>query len=370
MAPQISIIIPVYNAEKYLSECFDSIIEQTFKNFEVILINDGSTDCSEAICREYAGKDKRFRYIRQENQGVCAARNAGLNAAAGELLAFMDADDWLADNGLELLYKAYQKTGADLIVGNVNFVDGERKRKIRIFDQAFTVSEKQWITQYERACIGYGYNPRPGTRSEPAGLGSLWNKLYKRGIIEDNGIRFDTYVLGIYEDNLFVLEYLEHCGSVSYITDVVYNYRKVLGSNSPGFKPTTLEINRRIFKRINEYIAKSKKESEKDFEKAFYIYVMRRLEVSLSVYFFTGQNRAPFIQKLKELHRLIRREPYKTAIKNVEHRLLKPSARFIWVFARTYSAFMIWLGARAEKCGAAAVKRIKSAGISENRGLQ
>ena len=114
MNPKISIIIPVYNAEKYVGACIESLLAQSFSDFECILVNDGSTDGSSAVCREYAKKDPRVIHIDQENQGVCGARNTGLDAARGETITFVDSDDWMDENGLEILYNEYLRTGADL----------------------------------------------------------------------------------------------------------------------------------------------------------------------------------------------------------------------------------------------------------------
>lgn len=99
--PQISVIVPVYNAERYLHRCVDSILSQTFSNFELLLINDGSKDSSGAICDEYAAKDPRVRVFHKENGGVSSARNLGLDNACGEWIAFVDSDDWISENYLE-----------------------------------------------------------------------------------------------------------------------------------------------------------------------------------------------------------------------------------------------------------------------------
>ena len=344
MKPLISIIIPVYNAENYLKKCLDSILEQSFQDFEVILVNDGSKDNSGEICQIYAGKDPRIHYIFQENQGVSSARNAGLDAAGGETVYFADSDDWLEKDALSLLLGGYLKYNADLVVADMSFIRKGKKRLVRIFDKTFTTDSKQWISNYQRACIGYGYNPNPGGSKKSAGLGSMGNKLYRKEIIDDNNLRFDLYVKGIYEDNLFVINFLQHCNIVSYFAESIYNYRMVEGSNSRGFKENTLDINDRIFEKIKEFIEANKADERDAYYKAFYMYVIRRLEVSLFVYFFADDNSETLSKRLKLLHNTIRQEPYKEAIKKVEYRLLKPYNRFTWATARTYSAIIIWLG--------------------------
>jgi glycosyltransferase involved in cell wall biosynthesis len=350
MSPEVSVIIPVYNAARYIAECIESLLRQTFQNFEIILINDGSTDNSGVICGKYAEADNRIHFVSQENRGVCVARNTGLEIANGEMITFVDADDLLPERGLELLYTEFKKTNADLIVADMSFLEGERLRRIRVFDKPFTTEDKIWINQYEMACIGYGYNPNPGTKMNVTGLGSMGNKLYKRKIIETNQVRFDPFTLGIYEDNLFVLHYLECCKCISYISESVYYYRRVKDSNSRGYKENILEINTRTFNKINEYIKAYKSDQVEEFNKALYIYIIRRLEVSLSAYFFSKENHIPLRKRFEKLKEIIGSEPYKSAIAKVDVNRLNPkNHRLTWITARTGSVLIIWFGFKVRK---------------------
>lgn len=342
--PEISIIIPVYNSEPYISECIESILHQSFRNFEIILINDGSTDNSERICRQYEKTDSRIKVISQSNAGVCAARNIGLDNAAGNMISFVDSDDWLPENGLELLFEEYKRAEADLVIGDIVFFESGKTRLIRVFDKSFVHKDKAWINEYQRACIGYGYNPNPGTKMNVTGLGSMGNKLYRRSIIESAKLRFDPYTLGIYEDNLFVLHYLEYCKTVSYLSEAVYYYRKVGNSNSRGFKARTLEINDRIFSRIEEFIHEYKSNMIDDFHQALYIYIIRRLDGSLSVFFFAKDNDLSFHTRIKELKKLLLSEPYNTALSKVDPSRLNPkNHKITWLTAKTRSAILVWL---------------------------
>ena len=117
--PLISVIIPVYNVAQYLPRCLDSICNQTYQNLEIILIDDGSTDSSLEICQQYAQKDPRIRVFHQENSGVCAARNRGLDCAKGDFVCFVDSDDWLDENFYQHLVATQQKTSADVLCGTV-----------------------------------------------------------------------------------------------------------------------------------------------------------------------------------------------------------------------------------------------------------
>ena len=114
----ISIVIPIYNAEKYLEECLNSIKSQTYKNFEVIMVNDGSKDDSETICMNFLRSDSRFRYLKKANGGVSSARNLGLDNVKGDYITFIDADDWVDENYLDLLITTVKKNHSDIVVSS------------------------------------------------------------------------------------------------------------------------------------------------------------------------------------------------------------------------------------------------------------
>ena len=127
--PMISVIVPVYNVESYLARCVDSILTQTYQNLEVILVDDGSKDNSGVICDDYARRDSRVNVIHKENGGLSSARNAGIEAAGGEYLAFVDSDDWIEPDAYERLLSAMQKHAAKLVVGGRYDVDGATGEK-------------------------------------------------------------------------------------------------------------------------------------------------------------------------------------------------------------------------------------------------
>ena len=118
MTEKITVIVPVYNVEHYLEKCLDSLINQTYKNLEIIVINDGSTDNSGEICQEYAQKDNRIVYIEKENGGLSDARNVGLDKMTGSYVTFIDSDDWVELDYVEILYKKIIEYQADIAVGN------------------------------------------------------------------------------------------------------------------------------------------------------------------------------------------------------------------------------------------------------------
>lgn len=211
--PKISIIVPVYKAEKYLHRCLDSIQQLTFADWECILVDDGSPDNSGAICDEYANKDARFRVFHKENGGVSSARNLGLDNVKGDWIFFSDADDTLEYTGLQDLYSAV-KDGIDMVMGGYTILT-EDGIVITSVDRTIhkTLSNLEVIQEmYSASDFPY--------------QGFLWCKLFKASIINENGLRYDTDI-SFNEDRLFIVRYLCKCKqSVSYFTKSVYNYIK------------------------------------------------------------------------------------------------------------------------------------------------
>ncbi|MBQ4568565.1 MAG: glycosyltransferase [Ruminococcus sp.] len=204
MQSLVSVIIPVYNAEKFLDACVGSVLAQTYKNFEIILVNDGSKDSSGEICRRLAGKHQSVVLVEQENQGVSAARNAGLALARGEYVVFADADDTLPAGALEALVKGAAEYDADLTIGRIHqaediptgVLEGEEYLKKALEDNPITYS--------------------------------VWRILYKADFI--NGLEFPLGYVA-HEDSYFIFTCALRKPRVALIKDVVYNYT-VVGSSA------------------------------------------------------------------------------------------------------------------------------------------
>lgn len=211
--PNVSLIVPVYNCAEYLRRCVDSILGQTFSDFEVLLVDDGSTDASGALCDEYAAADSRIRAIHKENGGAGSARNRGLEEASGEFLMFPDADDWLEPNMLEALLQRQAETGADVVIcgytGNYSYLDLSKAEVTRV-DAAF-YSTKEEVRSYFVSLFPEGV------------VGYLWNKLYRAGPIRENGLRFPD--MRRYQDGVFNLYVFTHAGSCALLDKELYHYK-------------------------------------------------------------------------------------------------------------------------------------------------
>lgn len=213
--PQISVIVPVYNVERYLPCCIESILNQDFKNFELLLINDGSKDKSGNICDEYAQKDKRVKVFHKKNEGVSIARNLGINHAQGEYIAFIDSDDYIDVNYLSIL----MKDSADLVVtGYIQFAD-DQEDKI-VYHSSF-IKTIYHIGEFKEG-LSLLLNRNHTTP---------WNKLFRFNIIKKYHIYFDPKIR-FAEDTVFVQTYLFHCNTIVFQDGMPYHYRSYTNNDS------------------------------------------------------------------------------------------------------------------------------------------
>lgn len=218
----ISVIIPVYKVEKYLCRCVDSVLEQTYTNMEIILVDDGSPDNCPVMCDEYARQDSRVKVIHQENAGLSGARNAGIDMAQGQWLAFVDSDDYLAADFLERLYQACVDTGSSLSVCRWEYVRGE------------TIPEHgtgETRVYTGREMLANLYVP------DGAYFVVAWNKLYRKELFED--IR---YPLGrIHEDEATTYRIYDKVKKAAYVDRSLYGYFVTPVSITRGFNPKRMD---------------------------------------------------------------------------------------------------------------------------------
>lgn len=212
-APLVSVIVPVYNVEKYLACCLDSIIGQTYQNLEIILINDGSTDSSGEICQYYAGKDPRIRVLTQKNQGLSAARNTGLDHMTGEYVVFVDSDDYISPNMVEILLSQILVQGVSLAVCNyLEVADDDDNAQFDIVPEDGTCPFQKMGRNDVFDTMGTNY----GTKFEVS-----WGKLYKKSIFEN--LRFE--VGKIYEDAFIFHKIYAQVDWICYVDLKLYAYR-------------------------------------------------------------------------------------------------------------------------------------------------
>ena len=212
MSPLISIIVPVYNAESTLNQCIDSIINQKFTDWELLLVNDGSSDRSGEICDEYAAKDSRIKVFHKENGGVSSARNVGIDNSLGKWVTFIDSDDKIFDDIFSLL----KYSNGDLIVFNFIIDQNTKEYPQYLFKENTlycNVQMKQLLEQYIHSLI----------------FRVPWGKFYRRDLI--GSLRFDTNIR-IGEDTLFVLKFLNKCSSILLRKEIYYYWEELNIDNS------------------------------------------------------------------------------------------------------------------------------------------
>lgn len=211
---QISVIVPVYNGEKYIEKCINMILNQTFKEFELILINDGSTDNSLNIMKRYALLDNRIKLIDKINSGVSETRNKGIELASSPYLMFIDCDDIFDDTWFESMYNAIQQKNTDLIIcGHIDM----------LIYQNIKIKEYKVLIDLEKTLSREEFMDNIVDFRKKGILDTLWNKIYKTNIIKENNIRFVSLELG--EDTLFNLDYYGYIKNCFILNEAHYKYR-------------------------------------------------------------------------------------------------------------------------------------------------
>lgn len=241
MDPTVSIIVPVYNAGKYIGRCIESILGQEYGDFELLLVDDGSQDSSGAVCDEFAARDPRVRVTHKENSGVSDTRNYAIGQARGTYLQFVDSDDWLTPDATRLFVRAAEEHHCDLVISDFYRVIGDRvSHKGDIEEDGVLTREDFAAFMMERPADFY--------------YGVLWNKLYRRELVEQYQLKMDAEISWC-EDFMFNLEYIRHAESFYALRTPVYYYVKTKGSlASQGMSITkTIKMKLMVFEYYNNF---------------------------------------------------------------------------------------------------------------------
>lgn len=232
----ISVIVPIYNVEKYLRQCLDSLLMQTYKNIEVIMVDDGSPDNCGAICDEYAEKYSNFIAVHKENAGLGMARNTGMEHMNGEYVMFIDSDDYISSDLIEILYNAIKKHNVDVAKSGFNRV-GEDGRIIskRIYEEAVYQGKKA-ATEFMPRMIGSSLEKKDSLEM------SVWASLYKSSHIKNNSVTFPSERDLISEDMVFHIRYMQYADGACVISKAGYNYRYNPSSLTKHYRANKFEM--------------------------------------------------------------------------------------------------------------------------------
>ena len=252
---KISIIVPVYNVEKYLSQCLDSLINQTMKEIEIICVNDGSKDKSLEILNEYAAKDERLVILDQQNSGVSVARNNALKHIRGEYYMFVDSDDWLDLDTCEVAYSYAMNYKAEILMFSYTKEFGDHSIENHVFQQPFiNYNDKENLSNFHRRLVG----PIGGELSNPQDAdkyASCWMQLFKSCKFKDCKFK-DIRELGTFEDGLYQIEVYKDCESFVYIDRPFYHYRKTNSSSiTSKYKPDLFKKWQHLYDIMTEELA-------------------------------------------------------------------------------------------------------------------
>lgn len=279
----ISIIVPIYNVEKNLEKCLRSIQNQSYKNIEVLMVNDGSPDHSKDICKKYL-LDERFRLIEKENGGLASARNAGLEVAKGIYIAYIDSDDWVENNMIEVLVNNLVETDADMSVCSYNICNGDSLNRKRIGDRDDVIMIDQ------DTAIEYTILPSRF-------YGFSWNRLYKASIVGKQ--RYNEKILKG-EDTPFSIEYILKCKKIVYQDLPLYNYRQDTVSISRSeFNLKKMTVLDSYLWVVNELVKNKKGKKLVNLQKVQYANQLLSLMINIKR---TDSN------KFREQHDIIKRE--------------------------------------------------------------
>lgn len=266
MDAKLSVIIPIYNVEKYLPKCLESIINQTYNNLEIVLIDDGSLDNCPQICDEYALRDNRIKVIHKENGGLASARNAGLEMSTGEYIAFVDSDDWLHPEMYATLINNLIKNDASIAVCDFYLYDGKCIKTDAPNIGCITVLQS--LNDFYIHIL----DPKPVLRFE------VWNKIFKRDVIGD--VRFK--VGQVYEDVYFDRIVFSKATKIVHIDKALYYYRQ----NRPGNSNSSFSKKRyTVFSEMDNFIVDAK---EKGFDNVVSRYYRFAAETAISLHYLAS----------------------------------------------------------------------------------
>ncbi|NSL52729.1 glycosyltransferase [Calidifontibacillus erzurumensis] len=248
---KISIIVPIYNVEKYLRRCIESIQKQTLKDIQIILVNDGSKDNSLAICKEYGAVDERIVVIDQPNGGVSSARNAGLEVAKGEYIGFIDPDDWIEANMYESLYKQAKNIDADVCMCDYIIEKNGKSVPIKMNINKDNLEGEEIIKKIIANMIGSS-NLNSGSQTI---MGSVWRIIAKRDLLEKNQLKFKVGI-PLMEDLLFCIEILLKSKKVGVNRGAYYHYLQHGHSAVASYRKNMLELQLKVYYFIQEILSK------------------------------------------------------------------------------------------------------------------
>lgn len=334
----ISIIVPVYNTENYLEKCLYSLVNQTYKNIEIIIIDDGSPDNSMNIIQKFVLADNRVKVITQKNQGLSGARNTGMNNANGDYIMFIDSDDWIEIDTCEKAINASEKYNADVVFWSYIKEFSDSQKDNYLFDKTEIIWSEKNINQLSRRMVGLVGDELANPQSID-NLVTAWGKLYKKSVIGD--IRFtDTKIIGT-EDALFNIEVFLGINSAVYIPDLLSHYRKDNEySLTHNYKAKLVGQWEEMYKRIKILLDRN------DMSREYYDALKNRIcfgLIGLGIN-LAEDKKMSFKEKKKEIYNILSMKHYQIALKDLDFSYLPIQWKVFFKLAKNNNALLLlWL---------------------------
>lgn len=330
----ISVIVPIYKCEKYLPKCIESIINQTYKDIEIILVLDGVFDESDKICYQYARTDERICVIKKEHEGVSIARNVGIEKAKGNWLAFVDSDDWLEEHYLEKMF-AFCKKESEIIICDY-FAEYRQKTII----EKFFIYDKHLFNKYDmmdvlKNCL---FPIGCGDTGGCTCVGVPWAKLYKTEFIKKNNLNFKPN-LSRMQDMVFNLYAFSFAKNVFYIGEPLYHYLKNDTASTVAFNPTFTKTVYDVNDAVLEFIEVRNKKEMLEFMYAKNTLLI--LEI-IRLQYVLDKTKSLF-SKVKSIHALLKKEPFITSVNRCNTKYLHLKTKIAVFLLKKKMLFIIYL---------------------------
>lgn len=333
---KVSVIIPVYNVEPYLRQCLESVVNQTYRNLEIILVDDGSPDNCGTICDEYATRDERVIVIHKQNGGVSAARNDALKLASGEWISFVDPDDWCE---LDLYEKAIPKaleSNADIVLFSIFKQTGKNKEeRLHTFDREFETSDRQFIAKLQEAALGRAYIPL--SKEKRHGQDAPWDKLFKASFILENGLTYAENVKA-HEDVVFNVNAFQFAQKVCFFDTPLYHWRVNPTSIGHKYTPDRVQINITIYEEL--FTIGKKYDLSDEYYRAVNACIVNDTIVLGKICLFNKKREGTIFSKIKYANDVLHMEPFYSAFENVEREKLGRLGKLVTVTRHGNALFL------------------------------
>lgn len=295
---EISVIIPVFNCENFILKCLKSLECQDFTDFEVLIIDDGSTDSTPTLCKRFISKKTRFKYYQKTNGGVSSARNYGLSLSSGNYLMFIDADDVISQNCLSSLHKIAKEKNLDLVLSNTKTTGKKHSRTTGSQNQKITpVALTAHILNPQYALINFGLKYDSSR--------SVWGKLYCSDIIKKHKIIFDEKI-HLFEDGFFNLNYLKYAKHIWILGQTLYYYNQNDGKSASTYRPNLERENTYKIQAINDFI----ENNHSELKLAKKIYYLDLFSDFIIKFINNKKTNLTYIQKRAKVREVIRLNLY------------------------------------------------------------